>query len=334
MPKKFAYDIAEQLEMKDRRILSELDKNCRQSHSQIAKKVGLSKQLTSYRINNLVKNEVIGRFLTIFNFRRFGYDVYYVLVELQNVNKEKEKAIMDFLGQQKPISWAIGLYGKWNIMFALLSRSMKDFNETMRKVLHKFDDVIKEWDLLVSTESKISPKNYLIDSKKLFEENPHLISEKIFVPDKTDLKIMNSLYLNPQESIVQIVEDTKLPYDTIRSRMKKFSDEKLVLRFNLELNPKVVQYEFHLLFIEFNHKHLDKEKVLKEFLERHPNVTFINETIGKKQLMVDFHVKNQEHLYEIISKLKEKYGEIIKGYENVRVSQIHKCCFLPGNLFE
>ena len=41
------------LDLKDRKILYELDLNCRQSNSQIGKKVGLKRDVVAYRIKKL-----------------------------------------------------------------------------------------------------------------------------------------------------------------------------------------------------------------------------------------------------------------------------------------
>ena len=53
------------IDAKDRRILYELDKNCRQSNSQIGKKVGLGRDVVSYRIDKLMKQGVIDNFFTV-----------------------------------------------------------------------------------------------------------------------------------------------------------------------------------------------------------------------------------------------------------------------------
>ena len=57
------------LDLKDRKILYELDKNCRQSNSQIANKVSLSKQVINYRIRRLEDNNIIT------NYQALPYDV-------------------------------------------------------------------------------------------------------------------------------------------------------------------------------------------------------------------------------------------------------------------
>ena len=47
------------LDLKDRKILYELDSNSRQPLSQIAKKVGLSKEVVNYRIRRLEDQKII-----------------------------------------------------------------------------------------------------------------------------------------------------------------------------------------------------------------------------------------------------------------------------------
>ena len=60
--------IMDSLDVKDRRILYELDFNSRQSNSKIGKKVGLHKNVVNYRIKRMEKNGIISLryfFLTI-----------------------------------------------------------------------------------------------------------------------------------------------------------------------------------------------------------------------------------------------------------------------------
>ena len=52
------------IDLKDRKILYELDLNCRQSNTQIGKKVGLKRDVVSYRINRLQEEGVIKNFWT------------------------------------------------------------------------------------------------------------------------------------------------------------------------------------------------------------------------------------------------------------------------------
>ena len=52
------------LDLKDKKILVELELNSRRSNNQIAKKVNLSKEVVKYRIDRLLEKGVILRFKT------------------------------------------------------------------------------------------------------------------------------------------------------------------------------------------------------------------------------------------------------------------------------
>ena len=51
--------MAIKLDLKDRKILYELDMNSRKSNTEIAKKVGLSKQVVGFRIKKLIDEKIV-----------------------------------------------------------------------------------------------------------------------------------------------------------------------------------------------------------------------------------------------------------------------------------
>ena len=62
----------EKLDLKDRKILYQLDLNCRQSNTQIGKKVGLSKEVVNYRIKRMQDFGIINNFWTAINSLKLG----------------------------------------------------------------------------------------------------------------------------------------------------------------------------------------------------------------------------------------------------------------------
>jgi len=66
----------ENLDLKDRKILYYLDINSRQSNSDIAKKVGLSKEVVNYRIKRLEKEGIIKGYYTVLDFYKASKKVF------------------------------------------------------------------------------------------------------------------------------------------------------------------------------------------------------------------------------------------------------------------
>jgi len=61
------------LDIKDKKILYELDMDARQSISSIAKRVGLSKEVVNYRIRRMEKEGLIDGYYAIIEYSKLGY---------------------------------------------------------------------------------------------------------------------------------------------------------------------------------------------------------------------------------------------------------------------
>ena len=61
------------LDLKDKKILSELNRNSRQTFSQIGKKVQLPKSVVAFRVKKLTDAGLIDLFCTIINKYELGY---------------------------------------------------------------------------------------------------------------------------------------------------------------------------------------------------------------------------------------------------------------------
>ena len=75
------------LDEKDIKIMLELERNSRQTYSEIAKKVRVSKQTASYRIKTMVEHDVITHFVTIADVQKLGYTFYDVFFQFAGVTK-------------------------------------------------------------------------------------------------------------------------------------------------------------------------------------------------------------------------------------------------------
>ena len=77
------------LDLKDKKILYELDKDCRQSCSQIGKKVGLSTEVVNYRIKKFEEEKIITHYQVVVNLSKLEILEFKMALSLQNINSEK-----------------------------------------------------------------------------------------------------------------------------------------------------------------------------------------------------------------------------------------------------
>ena len=84
------------LDLKDRKILSELDKNCRRPSSVIAKRVGLSTEVVNYRVKRLEEKEIITQYQVALNLSKLGVIQFRILLSFQHLTSaELEKKISE-----------------------------------------------------------------------------------------------------------------------------------------------------------------------------------------------------------------------------------------------
>ena len=79
------------MDEKDKKILAELDKNSRIPINQLAKHVGVSKEVANYRLKRLVKDKVVFDFYAQLDFQQLGFSRYGCLIQLKNVNNKLEE---------------------------------------------------------------------------------------------------------------------------------------------------------------------------------------------------------------------------------------------------
>ena len=82
-------------DLKDRKILYQLDLNCRQSNAQIGKKVGLSRKVVEYRIRKMEEEEVIKNYYTVIDAYKLGYMFYRFYINLHTISKKKKQEIIE-----------------------------------------------------------------------------------------------------------------------------------------------------------------------------------------------------------------------------------------------
>ena len=117
------------LDLKDRKILAELDFNARQPISKIAKNVNMSKEVVLYRIKKLENTRIIKQYYVIINASKLGYYYCRLLVKFQSISKEIEERIIAYLKGNPRIAYLGILQGSWDLLIGYWVKDLKEFEE-------------------------------------------------------------------------------------------------------------------------------------------------------------------------------------------------------------
>jgi len=152
------------IDKKDIEILKIIGENSSIPLYEIANKLNISADSVAYRINNMKKSGIILKFIPIINYVSLGYNLYTILLNINEFNEEKEKILINFFDNDKNTLWAVKTIGRFNILVYILAKNINQFQESMLKLRSLFPKQINHYETLIAYEEY----KYLYFPKELF----------------------------------------------------------------------------------------------------------------------------------------------------------------------
>lgn len=317
------------LDLKDRKIVYELDLNSRRSFQNIAKKVGLSKDSVMYRIEKLKEQGVIERFHTVIDTSKLGFISFRLYLKFQNTNENKEEEITHWLKNQKNITWLVSIEGEYDLGMWILVKDTNEMNLLWKNLLKRYGNYIESRLLTIFTKVSYFPKVFLLDKQQNTEEYVFISESKSEKVDEKDWGILALLAEDARISIIDLSEKLKMTPKTIIKRIKSLEERKIILGYKTMLDLTKLNYQYFKLFISLHNLNTEKDLKIRDFIKRHPNIVYDNEVLGGDDIELDIQVKTLEDLRLIIAELKKNFRDIIKDYKYYLFYKEHKHLFLP-----
>jgi len=317
------------LNLKDKKILFELDFNARISYSQLAKRVGLSKQGAEYKIKNLLKRGVIEGFYPVINVPKLGYIYCRLLVTLQNITKEKRVEIIEYLKNHRKVFWLFTMQGMFDLLIVIWAKSVTEFKEFVEEVETKFGENIKRKVETVTTDVIHYQHGYLLRKKKTKEIHIKDTPERIKIDD-LDKKIIDLLCADARISLVDISKKVNESAKVVAYRIKKLEKKGLIEGYRPIINHNKIGFTYYKVLIDLYK--ISKEELirLKSYIKNNPSVIYIVEGIGlPADLEIEMMVKSNKELFDFINDLKFRFPKLIGEYNTVIFMNTLKVKYLP-----
>ena len=316
------------LDLKDRKILLALDMDARKPDTQISKIVGLSKQITNYRIKRLEKKQVIQAYYPVIDHTKLGLKLYRIALKLENATKEKEEEILNYLKQHA--SWITSVLGVWDISMGLYVKEEYGFMDFWNTFYEKYGFYVeKRWISLMTTfwnfeRSFILPKKKNRNKQFILGEKPQLV--KI---DKIDEKIMIELTKNARQTTLEIAKKIKETERIVRYRLKRLENQKVILGYRPFLNTNLLNLKYFKIYVQLKDTKLQDIKRIRSYITNNPNVAYSTEALGGFDFELEAHFSNSQELFDFISSLKEQFPTNIRDVSHVEYIKEYKVTYYP-----
>jgi len=315
------------LDLYDRKILFELDKNARTTTTQIGKKIRKSKQFVDYRIKKLEEMGILKGYVTVIDYSRLGYMSMRVYFKFRNLSPKKQKEIEEQLAKGDEVWWLVTLEGVWDIGYAVGVKNPLDFYKYWDSVMKKYRRYIKNSSIVTYTHIKQYPKSYLLGEKNK-SKGTIVGAER---EDKSikdfDLKLLKIISDNGRMSLIEIADKMKTSPGVARKHLKELEGKGIIQGYRALIDVSFLGYRYFKSYINF----LSTEKIddFEAFCFTHPNILNTNRTLGGKDFEIELQAKSFGEFESIMNKLRTTFPGMINDFEFVISREEKKMEYFP-----
>ncbi len=326
MPKKSTL-----LDERDKKILVELDKNSRQTDSEIAKKLGISKQVTNYRIQKIVENKIISNFYTIINVGSLGLNSYYVFLQLEKIDKNQEKELLEKINSLDYVGWLVSGTGRWDAVVLIYADFVSTFDKLLSEIINLCGDHLHEYNFTTLITAEHISYKFLAEMRDIHSAKQTEKIKEVSL-DEIDKKILSAIAQNARLSIIEISHLIKMPPHVVNYHLKRLIKLKIIEGFKPKIDINKLGYQWHLLLIQIRNVTEARKKEFVNFCKQYKKIYYVTNTVGLYNLMLDAHVGSVEEFKEVLLELKSRFSDVIRLYESMIIFEEYKINYFPKRL--
>lgn len=318
----------EKIDLKDRKILAELDFNARESITKIAKKIRISKEVALYRIKKLENSGIIKQYSAIINTAKLGYYYCRLFIKFQNTNKEIEQKIINHLKNNSKLAYLGIIDGSWDLAIGLWVRNLNEFEKFIDDFVFKNGRYILEKEISMGLHIWQFQYRYLLNKKETqeFETGGEKKQGKI---DDTDKKLLVLLTQNARMGYEELSRKLKLTGKAISYRIKNLQKKQIIVGFRTSINYKKFGYSNNKILLYLQNLTKNQFKDIISYIKSLPNCIYITKPIGKSDLEFEVLSKDREEFFLIMKELRENFRGIIRSYNHFIVHEESISRFIP-----
>lgn len=312
------------LTKQDYALLAQLDTNARQTYLQLGRKLRMNKDTVKYRMERLKKLGIIQGYYTEINTQLLGYTVYRFYIKLQNVTADVKNSIFQWLVQQKETFFVSEIVGHWDIAILFWAKDILEAEQFWEKYKVHYVKYTQSHLLSIFTKLHIFPRKYL-GSKP----DAAYVTKISNIPrlDKIDYAILEELASNARASFVDIALKLKTTAKRIAYRVRKLQKSNVILWYRAKLNYQKLGKQYFKLDLFLNDvTHL---KSFHAFAFNHPNIIYINQTLGCSDFEPDVEIESFEKLTELLNELSALFPGTVRDYTYFQIIKVHKIHYFP-----
>lgn len=312
------------LDLADRRILTELDLNCRQPATIIARKLRMNKNTVNFRIQRLEKTGIIKHYYTVIDSAALGYTTYRIMLRLQYATPLVEKKILGYICSFPEAWWVGKSHGTWDVGILIWAKTSDQLVLFWNKLNERFKEHIAEYYTTIYVKLWQFPIPFL---KEKPEQHITTGDAPLQHIDEEDQKLLTYLSTRARDSVLAIAQGTGLTPTQVTYRMKQLQKQHIIKAYKAaaDFNKLGFAYKKSYFILKSNERLAE----MKEYAKRLPQTIYLDENIGI-DFEPNFLVRSDQEFAEIIDSIKTRFGNAIRSHDVITYTNIVKIAYVPS----
>ena len=317
------------IDLKDRKILYELDLNCRQSNTHIGKKVGLKKDVVAYRIKRMQEEGVIKNFWTAINTFKLGYNVFRIYINFHYVSTQLKNDIIQYFTNYNN-TWAVAsVKGPIDLDVIVWVKNIYEFYSFWDKSLEKYEDYFEKYTISIYIQAIGYKKSYLLDEldtsdRKMYETTCDGSTVNI---DKIDYEILNEMAMNARIPLIDLAEKLNCSSQTVNYRIKNLMKSEVIQAFRVNIDRAKIGLQ--LFKVDIFLKEYKQRKTIVKYLDDNGYLECLNVSAGWSDIEPEIVVENMDKLIQLMEEINKMFPNAVRKLEYWIMTEVHKERWLP-----
>lgn len=319
------------LDLKDRKILFQLELNARASNTAIGRAVGLSKEVVNYRIHRLQSLGLLTRFATVVDTYKLGYVKFKLYLLLHNASPENRQELIAYLTNHKNTEWVASCSGRWDIIAGYIVDDVYQFNSCLSEVLNRFSTIIASKETTATLGVPHSRKEWLLGRAEA--QLPFIQqggAKGTYHLDQTDEELLRWLVNNARMPTIDLAERLKTTPRVVAYKLRHLRSSGIILLHRPSLDLTKLGMTFAKSFLYLHNMEEKRMAQLLAYCQRNPNLTYLINCIGPWDMELEFEIDSFEAFNRAMSDLRDNFPDLINHYDFVIVTNEHKLDYFPG----
>lgn len=316
------------MDLIDKKILCELDDDCSQPISKIAKKLRIGRNVAEYRIKRMEKERIIQHYITTINSAILGFQTYKIYLKINQTRSQKE--FLEFVKNNPNVIHCLKTEGYFDYTISIAEKNIKNLDEFLISLRSRFKDLILKHYVSISVYTKVFKLEKLLLEKKEKGVKSIKVSsnEKEIKLDEKDKIILKTLSQAANIGIVDLAEKTKLSLDIVKYRLKKLENS-IIISNRAIFDLQKIGYYHYVFLLKMKEITKNTEDKLDTWCYQNKHIAYYGKKIGEFDFEINVAIKDINEFNQFVQDLKNNLGNFIESYELLINSDLIKLNYLP-----